>query len=38
MDFFFKELADPFTKSDIENDTNLVIDSDLVIDEDVDIE
>ena len=32
MDFFFKELADPFTKSDIENDT------DLVIDEDVDIE
>ena len=38
MDFFFKELADHFTKSDIENDTDLVIDSDLVIDEDVDIE
>ena len=33
-----KELVDPFTESDIENDPDLVIDSDKEEDEDVDIE
>ena len=33
-----KELVDPFTESDIENDPDLVIDSDREEDEDVDIE
>ena len=33
-----KELADPFTESDIENDPDLVTDSDREEDEDVDIE
>ena len=32
-----KELADPFTELDIENDPDLVIDSDREEDEDVDI-
>ena len=33
-----KELVDPFTESDIENDSDLVTDSDREEDEDVDIE